>query len=208
MIHREGVDPAEDRRRKVRHRINRRNDIVQRFRWRRMHNLERDERNGVPIEEGRTVGRPPRSTTPIPLPKSVGAIKDWRYYRRTGATWTDLYQTPERRIKLTGLVTKGSLEADVAGLEHICAVVSAEQRAAVQEEERKNTRARELRTEFLKQIAENRRKPGGSDYVPKVHLRAEEEDAPEADAKADAEPAVVRSPRGAWHQNVGAIPGR
>ena len=204
MIHREGADPEADRRRLVRHRINRRNDIVQRFRWRRHHNFERDERQGVPIEEGRTVGRRPRHKEPIPLPKSVGAIKDWRYYRRTGATWTDLYNTPERRIKLTGLVTKDSLRADIAGLEHICAVVADEQRAAMEEEARRHARARELRTEFLRQIAENKRKPGGSEYVPATHARRDDPLDPAPPAE---EPQVreIRSPREAWHQNAGNI---
>ena len=204
MIHREGADPEADRRRLVRHRINRRNDIVQRFRWRRHHNFERDERQGVPIEEGRTVGRRPRHKEPIPLPKSVGAIKDWRYYRRTGATWTDLYNTPERRIKLTGLVTKDSLRADIAGLEHICAVVADEQRAAMEEEARRHARARELRTEFLRQIAENKRKPGGSEYVPATRARRDDplDPAPPAEEPAMRE---IRSPREAWHQNAGNI---
>lgn len=189
--------------RKLRHRTNRRNDIVQRFRWRRHHNMERDEKNGAPaMNQERSLGRPPKSREPIPLPKSVGAIKDWRYYRRTGATWTDLYNTPERRIKLTGLVTRDSLKADIAGLEHICAVVAEEQRAAQKEEERRHDRARELRKEFLEQINANRRKPGGADYVPKPRqgphgvLEAEE---PEE------EPIVLRSPRQAWHQNAGMI---
>ena len=124
-------------------------------------------RNGTPAVDKRSLGRPPKSREPTPLPKSVGAIKDWRYYRRTGATWTDLYNTPERRIKLTGLVTKESLKADIAGLEHICAVVAEEQRAALEEEERKCQRALELRMEFLGQTKINRKKPGGADYLPR-----------------------------------------
>ena len=126
----------EQMRRLVRHRINRRNDIVQRFRWRRHHNFERDERQGVPIEEGRTVGRRPRHKEPIPLPKSVGAIKDWRYYRRAasglqtgGAIWTDLYNAPLRNVKKLGLVNKKVLQEDINGLEHICAIVAREQDA-------------------------------------------------------------------------------
>ena len=173
-MNRDGIDPQGDWKRKVKHRINRRNDIIQRFRWRRHHNMERDERNGAPAVDDRSLGRPPKSREPVPLPKSVGAIKDWRYYRRTGATWTDLYNTPKRRIKLTGLVTKESLEADIAGLEHICAVVAEEQRAVLKEEERKYQRARELRSEFLSQIKVNRRKPGGADYVPKSHKQRDD----------------------------------
>eukprot|EP00941_MAST-03F_sp_MAST-3F-sp1_P002090 g2090.t1 len=36
------------------------------------------------------------TTNPKPI------VKDWRFYRRTGATWTDLYHTPTHRLKLSG----------------------------------------------------------------------------------------------------------
>mmetsp|Transcript_5838 Transcript_5838/g.18416 ORF Transcript_5838/g.18416 Transcript_5838/m.18416 type:complete len:208 (-) Transcript_5838:83-706(-) len=94
----------------------------------------------------------------------TGRPQDWRYYRRTGATWTDLYNTPERRIRRTGLVTRASLRADVAGLDHICAVVAAEHDIAGAEEARRNAQAARIRKEFVARLEANRLKPGGADY--------------------------------------------
>ena len=81
-----------------------RDDITQRFRWRRHHNQRQATRYGQ-ANGWHSSGRPPREEAPRPLPHAVGAIKDWRYYRRAasglqtgGAIWTDLYNAPLRNV--------------------------------------------------------------------------------------------------------------
>ena len=112
-----------------------RDDITQRFRWRRHHNQRQATRFGQ-ANGWHSSGRPPREEAPRPLPHAVGAIKDWRYYRRAasglqtgGAIWTDLYNAPLRNVKKLGLVNKKVLQEDINGLEHICAIVAKEQDA-------------------------------------------------------------------------------
>ena len=95
-----------------------------------------------------------------------------------------------------------AMEPDMTEEDYFAAAY--EEELAMEEEARRHARARELRTEFLRQIAENKRKPGGSEYVPATHARRDDPLDPAPPAE---EPQVreIRSPREAWHQNAGNI---
>ena len=151
-----------------------RDDITQRFRWRRHHNQRQATRYGQ-ANGWHSSGRPPREEAPRPLPHAVGAIKDWRYYRRAasglqtgGAIWTDLYNAPLRNVKKLGLVNKKVLQEDIHGLEHICAIVAREQDAQQADHDRIKAQAEEIRADFVMTLRENRDKPGGVDYTRRI----------------------------------------
>ncbi|KAJ1461626.1 hypothetical protein M885DRAFT_506672 [Pelagophyceae sp. CCMP2097] len=155
----------------IRHRANRRDGIRDTFRHRRMHNAGAEAWIGT--AEAKPLPRAPSNSAPAALPRSCGAVtKDWRYYRRVGAVWTDLNNTPAGRIKATGLVTQQILESDVRGLERICAAVAGEQLQQQKRDDDRAKQARRQRADFLAQIAANREKQGDAGK-PKETRRAD-----------------------------------
>ena len=165
-----GTNPEWDAR--VNNLRKKREDITERFRWRRHHNQRHGQRIGLP-NEWHASGRPPVHEKARDLPKETHAIKDWRYYRRrTGfGIWTDLYNTPARNIAKFGLVNKKVLTEDIHGLKVICDNVAKEQDAQQDAKDRLMAQGQAIRSEFAQTIQANRSRCGGKDYA--ARLRGE-----------------------------------
>ena len=87
----------------------------------------------------------------------MGAIKDWRYYRRAasglqtgGAIWTDLYNAAPCERQKARVREQKVLQEDINGLEHICAIVAKEQDAQQAYQDRIKAQAEEIRADFVR----------------------------------------------------------
>ena len=77
-------------------------------------------------------------------------VKDWRYYRRTGAVWTDLSHTPAERVHL--VVTPAVLEGDAKAADHIQHRLAEEQAVKDAAEALQRQRAAQTRALFRQRV--------------------------------------------------------
>lgn len=111
------------------------------FRQRRQHN------HALETKTGFVIAQPPAPTGVYPKrPRNSPIKKNWCFYRRQGFVWTDLYHTPECRMKV--VVPRAFLEKDVECLSKLISRMEMEEELAAQERNLKLERTAATREHF------------------------------------------------------------
>jgi hypothetical protein len=100
-------------------------------------NYMREEQLGTTLREQReepAAAQSKHGSSPVRRPRSAPAVKDWRYYRRQGFIWTDLYHTSQSsESRMRTVVQPEFIERDRDFLQSLIAIVQHEDEVAAAE---------------------------------------------------------------------------
>jgi hypothetical protein len=120
-------------------------------------NYMREEQLGTTLREQAAAAAQSKHGSPVRRPRSAPAIKDWRYYRRQGYIWTDLYHTSQSsETRLKTVIQPEFVKRDRDFLQSLIATVQREDEAAAAEAAEHLEMVAKQREQFRRKQQRNR----------------------------------------------------